>query len=84
MLSRMLHSQKPRFILRVECILIGELLAAYRAPINAFKKVSKENQVFMDDEVDMMITEIHAKHRNDPRYLAILFMLTTGLLKEAV
>lgn len=68
-----------KIYLRVECILIGELLAAYRAPINAFKKVSKENQVFMDDEVEMMIKEIHAKHWNDSRYLAILFMLTTGV-----
>ena len=33
----------------------------------------------MDDEVDMMIKEIRDKHWEDQRYLALLFMLTTGI-----
>lgn len=63
----------------IDCMLVKELLATYKAPSNSFKKVNQEHQVFMDDEADMIIKEIREKHWEDQRYLALLFMLTTGI-----
>lgn len=71
--------QYAKIYLRLDCILVKELLATYKAPINAFKKVNQENQVFMDDEVDLMVRKIRDDYWDNPRYVALLFMLTTGL-----
>ncbi len=71
--------QYAKIYLRVDCMLVKELLATYKAPINAFKKVNQHNQVFMDDEVDLMVKKIRKDYWYNPRYVAILFMLTTGL-----
>jgi len=71
--------QYAKIYLRVECMLVKELLATYKAPINSFKKINRENQVFMDDEVDMMVSIIKEKYWTSARHVAFLFMLTTGL-----